>query len=128
MLSYSSVNAESSNGATVHNGTNETIIDANNNTWTITSNNTINENTSPAEYSAYVVLLLYWNRTIYQTNKDGGWWKWVDSGGSYSWVDTSDPRPSSSSTVTPGQTLVPNTGIDDTSINRKFLNNSIHFY
>ncbi len=101
----------------MHNGTNETIIDANNDTWTIISNNTIDKNMSPAGYSSDVVLLLYWNRTIYQIDNSGHWYQWI--GGTSPWAPTNDPRSSPNSTTTPGCTLAPNIGIDDASFKKK---------
>jgi hypothetical protein len=119
---YSLANAESCNGATVHNGTNETIIDANNITWTITpANNTICKN-GHADWNTHdVMLLVYWNQTIYQENKNKYWWKWDTS--SSSWVNTANPRPSLNLTTESGCTLDVNTGIYGHLFNRKISNN-----
>ncbi len=88
LIIYSLVNGESCTGAIVQNGTNETIVDANNATWTITSNNTIDKNGQPAGYSADVVILVYWDGIVYQSNQQGGWWGWISNG----WVTVTNSQ------------------------------------
>jgi hypothetical protein len=100
LIIYSTANGESCNGATVVNGTHQTIVDANNDTWKIISNNTIYVNGQPAGYSAAVVKLVYWNGTVYQENDSGGWWGWISNG----WVGVSDPRLLSDLISAPGCT------------------------
>jgi len=82
------VNAESCNGATVSNGTNQTIVDANNGTWIITAGNIIYKNGQPAGYSQAVMMLVYWNRTVYQENCNKDWWNWINNG----WVAVTNPQ------------------------------------
>lgn len=78
---------ESCDGSTIRNGTNESLIDMNNDRWTILSNDTIDINGQLAGYSANVVLLVYLNKTIYQSNNNGGWWGWINS----NWILINDP-------------------------------------
>ncbi|CAF1385606.1 unnamed protein product [Adineta steineri] len=72
------INGESCNGAVVENGTNQTIIDANNATWIITNDSTIFKDGQKAGNNGYVILLVYWNETVYQENINFHWWKWIN--------------------------------------------------
>ncbi len=99
------VTTESCNGGIVKNGTNQTIVDSNNETWIIDYDDKIYKNRKAAGDSSEVVLLVYWNQVIYQENRYGGWWKWVKD--SPPWEKTSDPRPSSHSYTESGCPLGP---------------------
>ena len=80
------MNGESCDGSIVRNKTNQTIVDANNETWTLSFNNTVFKSGNPAGYSEAVIKLVYWNRTIYQENNNNLWWGWINGG----WIATTD--------------------------------------
>jgi hypothetical protein len=63
------------------------LNDSNGNYWTV-SGGVIQMNGVSHVGTQNVVLLLYYNRVIYQKNAAGGWWKWESN----NWVTTSDPR------------------------------------
>jgi hypothetical protein len=83
--------SESAQGATLT-STSGTIYDAALNAWTLAGAAgayTVNENGKAAGNTANVVLLLYWNHTVYQENSAGSWWSWSGS----AWVSAPrDPR------------------------------------
>jgi hypothetical protein len=57
-----------------------TLIDSNLASWSIRSDGGINKNGGPAtnpDYSANVVLMLYYNGVIYHQNSTNYWYKWV---------------------------------------------------
>jgi hypothetical protein len=118
---YSLANAESCQGAIVQNGTNQTIVDANNDTWTIKSDDKIYVHEEPAGSSSEVTLLVYWNQVIYQQNRYGDWWRWVNN--THPWESASDPRPSSHSYTVSGCTLDLHPGSCDRSFSGMISNN-----
>jgi hypothetical protein len=85
-----------------------TIVDATGATWTL-SGGVVYRN-GVATVSSSVVLLLYWNHTVYQQNSYGGWWDWVNGG----WQATTDPRLASTSTSTTTTTTTTTTTPADT--------------
>jgi hypothetical protein len=73
------------------------IVDSAGNVWTV-SGGVIYENGATAGFSANVILLLYYNGTIYQENSSDSWFSWNGSG----WTAVSgDPRVSASGTTIP---------------------------
>jgi len=81
-----SSSAVSASGTTIPLATQ--IVDSQNNTWTLSSTNTVIKNGSPAGYTSNVVLILYYNSVIYQKNSAGAWWSWAG----VTWAASSDPR------------------------------------
>ncbi|CAF1343882.1 unnamed protein product [Adineta ricciae] len=73
------VNGESCNGAVVLVGTNNVIIDKNNDKWGIRLNGKVEMNGQALTSTSNVIQLAYWNRIIYQKNQYFGWWKWVSN-------------------------------------------------
>ena len=65
------------------------ILDAGLNVWTV-SGGAVQHGGVAAGYSANVVLLLYFNGTVYQQNKSCLWWSWNGS----AWVSSANPAPS----------------------------------
>jgi hypothetical protein len=88
LIVYSLVSGESCQGAIVQNGTNQTIVDANNATWTIGNDTIIYKDGQKAGYSGNVILLVYWNGIVYQEANSGGWWKWINN----NWADANDSQ------------------------------------
>lgn len=69
-------------------------------TWTMHSG--VVYRNARATPSSSVMLLLYFNHTVYQQNVNGYWWKWnnaITVGNS--WVATTDPRPAPTPKPTP---------------------------
>ncbi len=64
------------------------IADSALNVWTV-SGGVISKSGSAAGYSANVVLLLYFDGTIYQENKSCLWWSW----NGHTWVSSDNPSP-----------------------------------
>ena len=58
----------SSHGPVVRNGTRETIVDANDETWTITADDKTHKNRQAASESEYVTELVYWDGVVHQQN------------------------------------------------------------
>jgi endoglucanase len=81
------------------------ITDAKGNTWTLAATKTIFINGLPAGYTSNVILILYYNGTIYQENSAGGWWAWING----NWAGCGDPRSSQSSGPSPSGTSIPQT-------------------
>jgi len=81
---------ESPSGTTL-NSTAGQIIDAGMHAWTLVQGVGLEvyQDGAPAGYTANVALLLYQDHEVYQSNSEGGWWKWTGS----AWQDSSDPRP-----------------------------------
>jgi len=77
---------ESLSGATIPQS--PQLNDSNGNYWTVTSG-VIWRNGVEQVGTQNVVLMLYYNRVVYQKNAAGGWWKWVNNN---SWLATTDPR------------------------------------
>ena len=73
------VTTESCHGAIVRNRTNQTIVDANNETWTIDNRQKITKSGVDAAYTDSVMQLVYWDKVIYQENYENKWWKWINS-------------------------------------------------
>lgn len=77
------------------------ITDATGAVWSLvggTSRGTqIARNGSVQTYTGFVVLLLYWNHTVYQQNSSGNWWYWNNSNAS--WVFTTDPRSTTTAAI-----------------------------
>ncbi|WP_250533973.1 hypothetical protein [Caballeronia sp. AZ10_KS36] len=68
---------------------NKRIVDASGNAWSLSADRRVMVNGAAAGYSSQVVILLYYNGTIYQSNAAGNWWSWSGS----TWVSVSgDPR------------------------------------
>jgi hypothetical protein len=65
------------------------ILDAALNTWTVRGG-AVQVGGAAAGYTANVVLLLYFNGSIYQQNKSCLWWNWNGS----TWVASGNPAPS----------------------------------
>lgn len=80
-----STNTASANGTTIP--TVSQIVDSSLNIWTIVGG-VVQMNGTNAGFSGSVVLLLYFNTTIYQQNSSANWWFWTGTG----WQTTTDPR------------------------------------
>ena len=95
---------ESASGTTITDTTGK-IYDSGLSLWTLANGVGLEVmcNGAPAGYTANVTLLLYYNKVIYQSNAEGGWWSW-DNG---NWADASDPRPGPGPTPTPTPTPTP---------------------
>lgn len=69
------------------------LADSSHNLWNLValngSGNVIYLNGAPAAFSMNVVILLYYNGSIYQSNNAGGWWVWQSG----AWLASADPRP-----------------------------------
>jgi hypothetical protein len=76
----------SPSGTVVTNGSSNSIIDSHGNAWTIKSG-VVDENGSPAGYSAHVAEIAYVNNLVYQENSAGNWWDWTGT----TWAATSEP-------------------------------------
>ncbi|MGA1713632.1 MAG: hypothetical protein ACO4CS_20300, partial [bacterium] len=52
-------------------------------------------NNENAGFSQNVVVLLWWDGKIYQSNEAGGWWRWEMDSGEWVWnpIPEGDPRP-----------------------------------
>jgi hypothetical protein len=114
------VDGKSCHGATVQNGTNQTIVDDNNDTWMIHTDDKIHKNGQPADVSDAVILLVYWNKTVYQQNNNASWWEWVDD--QTKWKNAQDPRSSSNLTTVAGCMLAPISGSCGNPFNRNVSN------
>ena len=85
---------QSPNGAQATPGSG-TLTDASGNAWTVTAAGVVQKNGANAGSSANVVMILWYNGNIYQTNSasgnpPSGWWEWL--GTSWSSQLPGDPR------------------------------------
>jgi hypothetical protein len=85
------------------------IADSALNLWTV-SNGVISKSGSDAGYSSNVVLLLYFNGTIYQQNKSCLWWSW----NGHSWVSSQNPSPDSTPAC-PAKSIASSSGSSSSS-------------
>ncbi|CAF1335854.1 unnamed protein product, partial [Adineta steineri] len=117
------LNGESCNGAIVENGTNETIIDANNAVWTIFSNSTVFKDGLTAGPTGNVILLVYWNGIVYHENKNLDWWQWINDNNS--WISEYDTQVlsylTSSSGCTPTTVSDLSTSLETTTVETSSL-------
>jgi Putative Ig domain len=107
-VSLASAGTVSVSGTTIPSATK--LVDAQGNTWTLSSSQTALENGSAAGFTSEVKLLLYFNGLIYQENTAGKWWSWASG----AWTAASgDPRVTSAS----GAVIPPSAQIVDASGN-----------
>lgn len=99
--------AESSSG-TSFTSTSGTIYDSKLAPWKLQTSTSsglvITLNGKPVQWTAKVVLLLYWKHVLYQKNQAGGWWAWIvepnGSPGNGAFAASADPRPAESASGT----------------------------
>lgn len=106
---YILVHAESCNGATVRNGTSQTIVDADNNVWSTGLDTRIYKNNIQDSTTCAVILLVYWNHTVYQQNNQKDWWQWSKTTPSWIVANSSPPPTNITENCTVPQTTAVST-------------------
>ena len=81
--------APSPNDTVVLAGSGGSITDAAGNVWTITSNNAVDENGAPANFTANVAEIAYVNTVVWHENTSSQWYQWNGSG----WTAGANPLP-----------------------------------